>query len=278
MADKRMFSKSIVLSDEFLDMPATTRCLYFTLSMLADDDGFVNNPKSIMRQSMATEDDMKILFSKYFLIPFDSGIVAIRHWRINNYLRKDRYIPTKYVNEKSHILIGEDGSYQKIEDAEKKPLIDEKNAEVVSVENKVEIKETDSDKKLKEKESKEVEKKNKKPLVERVPQNDIEIVEKEYLMNYKKLHEAGILRSKSPIINWNVSRKLTKENIKKYGLETVLNAVKKSAENKFCIQKGYSLTTIMSSGVLSELINGCLDPPKKKVDLSEKYDMSDLIF
>ena len=86
MSEKRMFAKSIVLSDAFLDMPATSRCLYFTLSMLADDDGFVNSPKSVMRQCGASEDDLKVLFAKKFVIPFESGIVVIKHWRINNYL------------------------------------------------------------------------------------------------------------------------------------------------------------------------------------------------
>lgn len=113
MADKRMFSKSIVLSDAFLDMPATSRCLYFTLNMVADDDGFVDAPKAIMRQCGAQEDDLKILFAKSFVIPFDSGIIVIKHWRINNYLRNDRYKETKYLAEKSELTITENGSYTK---------------------------------------------------------------------------------------------------------------------------------------------------------------------
>ena len=111
MAERRMFAKTIVLSDAFLDMPPTARCLYFTLNMLADDDGFVNNPKSIMRQSGSTEDDMKLLIAKKFLIPFESGVVVIRHWRINNYLRSDRYSETQFSEEKSELLIDEKGVY-----------------------------------------------------------------------------------------------------------------------------------------------------------------------
>lgn len=257
MAEKRMFSKSIVLSDDFLDMPATARCLYFTLNMLADDDGFVNSPKSIMRQCMATADDMKILLSKYYLIPFDTGIVVIRHWRINNYLRTDRYIPTKFLEEKSQLCIEKDGSYSKVEN---ELVLQSVPIEVEHKEEKPVSKSTE---------------KKQAPLVEREPRNDIEKVEKEYLINYYQLYRAGILKISKPVINWTVSRKITKEVIEKYGLETIIKAVKKSITNTFCVQKGYSLTTILSSGVLSELINGGLAPPKK--DLSNKYDMSDMV-
>ena len=111
MAERRMFAKTIVLSDAFLDMPMSARCLYFTLSMFADDDGFVNSPKGIMRQCGSSEDDMKVLFSKKFLIPFESGIIVIKHWRINNYLRSDRYTPTKYAEEKSTLALDENGAY-----------------------------------------------------------------------------------------------------------------------------------------------------------------------
>lgn len=115
MAEKRMFAKSIVLSDAFLDMPMSSRCLYFTLSMMADDDGFVNNPKSIMRQCGASEDDMSILISKKFVLVFESGVIVIKHWRINNYLRNDRYTETNYKDEKSQLTIN-GGIYTKNDD------------------------------------------------------------------------------------------------------------------------------------------------------------------
>lgn len=111
MADKRMFAKSIVLSDAFLDMPLSTRCLYFTLGMLADDDGFVSAPKSIMRQCGASQDDLNILIAKRYVLTFDSGILVIKHWRINNYLRSDRYRETTYVEEKSTLMLDEKGAY-----------------------------------------------------------------------------------------------------------------------------------------------------------------------
>lgn len=118
MAEKRMFAKTIVLSDAFLDMPVTARCLYFTLGMLADDDGFVNSPKSIMRQCGASADDLKVLLSKKFLLAFESGVIVIKHWRINNYLRNDRYHKTAYISEKNELLIDEQGVYHKTDDYE----------------------------------------------------------------------------------------------------------------------------------------------------------------
>jgi hypothetical protein len=115
MAERRMFAKTIVLSDAFLDMPMGARCLYFTLGMFADDDGFVNSPKSIMRQIGASEDDLKVLVAKKFILPFESGIIVIKHWRINNYLRNDRYNATKYIEEKKELVVEENGSYTKVD-------------------------------------------------------------------------------------------------------------------------------------------------------------------
>lgn len=111
MAERRMFAKTIVTSDEFLDMPTSTRCLYFTLGMFADDDGFVNNPKSIIRQIGASVDDMNILIAKKFVLVFDSGVIVIKHWRIHNYIQKDRYKESKYIEEKSNLRIDEKGAY-----------------------------------------------------------------------------------------------------------------------------------------------------------------------
>ena len=111
MAERRMFAKTIVTSDAFLDMPPTARCLYFTLGMFADDDGFVNNPKSIMRQSGSTLDDMNILIAKRFVIAFDSGVIVIKHWRIHNYIQSDRYRETKYQEELSTLMLDENKAY-----------------------------------------------------------------------------------------------------------------------------------------------------------------------
>lgn len=114
MAERRMFAKSIVLSDAFLDMPMSARCLYFTLGMLADDDGFIGNPKSIMRQCGASQDDMLILLQKRYALSFESGVIVIKHWRMNNFLRNDRYRETSYLEEKSTLTIDKKGSYTEI--------------------------------------------------------------------------------------------------------------------------------------------------------------------
>lgn len=111
MAERRMFAKTIVTSDAFLDMPLSSRCLYFTLAMFADDDGFVNNPKSIMRQVGASMDDLNILIAKRFILTFDSGVIVIKHWKIHNYIAKDRYKETKYLEEKSQLSIDSNGAY-----------------------------------------------------------------------------------------------------------------------------------------------------------------------
>jgi DnaD/phage-associated family protein len=94
MAEKRMFAKTIIDSDMFLDMSLSTQALYFHLAMRADDDGFINNPKRIQRMIGASDDEMKILIAKQYILPFDSGVVVIKHWKIHNYIQKDRYHPS----------------------------------------------------------------------------------------------------------------------------------------------------------------------------------------
>ena len=115
MAERRMFAKTIVTSDAFLDMPPTARSLYMLLGVMADDDGFVNNPRSIMRMSGAAEDDMKLLIAKRFVLTFDSGVVVIKHWRIHNLIQKDRYKETKYLTEKSSLVLDENNAYTEVD-------------------------------------------------------------------------------------------------------------------------------------------------------------------
>ena len=111
MAERRMFAKAVVLSDAFMDLPVGAKYLYFTLGMYADDDGFVSNPKSIMRQCESTQADIDILEAKRYILRFDSGVIAIKHWRMNNYLRSDRYQPTTYVEEKNTLALDQKGAY-----------------------------------------------------------------------------------------------------------------------------------------------------------------------
>ena len=100
MAQRRMFSKKITDTDKFLEMPLSSQALYFHLNMGADDDGFIDRPKTIQKTIGASDDDMKLLTVKQFIIPFESGIVVIKDWRIHNYIRKDTYQPTIYQEEK----------------------------------------------------------------------------------------------------------------------------------------------------------------------------------
>lgn len=111
MAQRRMFSKEIVRSDAFLDMPISSQLLYFQLGMEADDDGFVDNSKTVSRISGTGNDDLKILLTKRFLLPFKDGIIVIKHWKINNYIQADRYKQTKYIDQKNQLRVKENGAY-----------------------------------------------------------------------------------------------------------------------------------------------------------------------
>lgn len=110
MAERRMFAKTIIDSDKFIDMPMSARLLYYDLAMRADDDGFVNSPKKIMKFVGASVDDMNVLIAKQFIIPFESGVVVIKHWKIHNYIQKDRYKATSYQAEKESLTL-KNGTY-----------------------------------------------------------------------------------------------------------------------------------------------------------------------
>ena len=111
MAKKRMFNVDIVGSDAFLDLPHTAQALYFQLGMRADDDGFVGNPKTIQRISGTKASDLELLVKKRFLLQFPSGVVVIKHWKINNDIKKDRYSPTVYTDEFQMLSIKENKAY-----------------------------------------------------------------------------------------------------------------------------------------------------------------------
>ena len=112
MAQRRMFSKKITETDLFLDMPMSSQCLYFHLNMSADDDGFISNAKTIRRMVGASEDDLKLLLAKEFVLPFESGVVVIKDWKIHNYIRRDRYNETVYRDEKRQLKENENGQYE----------------------------------------------------------------------------------------------------------------------------------------------------------------------
>lgn len=106
-----MFAKTIIDSDAFLEMPMSARLLYYDLAMRADDDGFINSPKKIMKIVGATTDDLNILILRKFIIPFENGVVVIKHWRIHNYIRKDTYTPTPYLDQKAMLTMDENKAY-----------------------------------------------------------------------------------------------------------------------------------------------------------------------
>ncbi len=111
MAERRMFTQKITESDAFIEMPMSSQALYFHLCMNADDDGFVKNPKSIQRLVGCNDDDLKLLIAKRFIIPFETGVIVIKHWRMHNLLRKDRYKETVYTEEKALLFLKKDGAY-----------------------------------------------------------------------------------------------------------------------------------------------------------------------
>lgn len=112
MAQRRMFSLAVTDTDAFQDMPTSSQALYFHLGMHGDDDGFVGSPKKIARAAGCNDDDLRLLITKGFIIPFDTGIVVIRDWKINNTLKNDRYHETLYRDEKSLLILDETNRYR----------------------------------------------------------------------------------------------------------------------------------------------------------------------
>ena len=123
MAERRMFAKTIIDSDAFLEMPMSARLLYYDLAMRADDDGFNNSPRKVMRTVGATTDDFNILVARKFIIPFENGVVVIKHWRIHNYIRKDTYNETPYKEQKAQLEYDENNAYRLIADGCEKPIL-----------------------------------------------------------------------------------------------------------------------------------------------------------
>lgn len=214
MANRRMFAKTIIDSDAFLDMPSTTQNLYFHLSMRADDDGFVNNPKSIMRVVGSKDDDFRVLEAKRFIIPFDSGVVVIKHWKIHNYIQNDRYTPTKYQEEKKQLYVNEKDGYSLKEIR----LFDEEEANVSTMYPQVRLELELGKDKLGES-KKEISKEKKTPKSTRfvkpsvdelvkhlqdwyVPKSKREGIAEEFIMFYES---KGWLVGKSPMKNWKMA-------------------------------------------------------------------------
>ena len=238
LAQKRMFTMKIVDSDAFLDMPATTQCLYFHLNMRADDDGFIGNPKRIMKITGASEDDLRLLIAKRFVLTFEDGVIVIKHWRMHNTLSRDRYTETSYIDEKRMLLLKENGSYSLasgnvIDDTK---LIERSNRQTHNRRNKDATK-THSGKGLGIDIGKDIDKdididkeKDNKLIVSKdtICQTDVRRVIEEW----NKLQEVGI----NPIRDIKPSSKryqLLKGRIREYGIDEVLNAINNVRNSDF---------------------------------------------
>lgn len=112
MAERRMMTKKIIHSDAFLDMPISTQNLYFHLLLEGDDEGFINSPKKVQRVIGASDDDVKILLAKKFIISFDSGIIVLKHWKMHNYIQKDRFKPTTHTSERALLSVKDNNVYR----------------------------------------------------------------------------------------------------------------------------------------------------------------------
>lgn len=148
MADKRMFSKKMISSDAFLEMPLTAQGLFFHLAMRADDDGIVDSPRKIMRECQAKKRDLDILIQKRYVLTFPSGVILIKHWRIHNTIAKDRYVPSTYTEELSTVILKDNKSY-----TERKQNVDDMETDRIQSDSKTE---RSIDKRREEKSSKDI--------------------------------------------------------------------------------------------------------------------------
>lgn len=139
MAERRMLSRTILDSDKFLDMPLTTQALYIHLIMNADDDGFLNNSQKITRMIGAGKKDFELLISAEFIIDFNNGICAVKHWKLHNYIRSDRYKPTVYQDELSRLVIASNKVYEESKTYEKTKVYEADTNEKLSYSNSDEI-------------------------------------------------------------------------------------------------------------------------------------------
>lgn len=142
MANKRMFDRAIIETDSFLDLPISAKAMYFLLGMEADDSGFVS-PKRVLRVYGGSEDDIKVLIAKNYIIPFESGVVVITHWHQNNWLDSRRTKETQYTLEKNSLTLTANGKYVL---SNRLASIEESRIE----ENKLELSKEERNKKLKE--------------------------------------------------------------------------------------------------------------------------------
>ena len=232
MAQKRMFTMKIIDSDAFLDMPATTQCLYFHLNMRADDDGFIGNPKRIMKITGASDDDLRLLIAKRFVLTFEDGVIVIKHWRMHNTLSRDRYTETSYIDEKRMLLLKENGSYSLVSGnvIDDTKLIERSNRQTHN-RRTIDATKTHADKGLDKDKDIDIDKEKDNKLTvskDTVSQTDVRRVIEEW----NKLQEVGI----NPIRDIKPSSKrcqLLKGRIREYGIDDVINAIENVRNSDF---------------------------------------------
>lgn len=252
MANKRMFTMKIVDSDAFLDMPLSAQCLYFHLNMRADDDGFIGNPKRVAKIINASDDDLKLLIAKRFVLPFDNGVIVIKHWRMHNTLQKDRYTETQYLEEKAQLLLKDNGAYSFTSG---KPINDSKYLLKKSPDNSLltdcsqhVIPDIDIDKDLdsnsdKDSDLGEDEEDDVEPKAFSFPSSSVTL-RKEDL---QRIVEAwnGIGLSRIVRITTDSERyRMLKARVKEYGVDAVIEAIRKIPEQPFLMGEGNKGWTI----------------------------------
>lgn len=261
MAQKRMFAMKIVDSDAFLDMPLSTQCLYFHLNMRADDDGFVGNPKKIMRMIGASDDDFKILLAKKFLLIFENNVIVIKHWWMNNTLRKDCYHETSYLDEKNQLKLKENKSYTLGSDGiPLKKCEQDVNGMLPEYEQDVNA-ELDKDKELELDEEQDKNNNSEKKQVKP------EVVVKECWFNlYQKLFnekpDSHIDSSKKHSF-WSAITKQIQKRLELYDVDTLKSALQYGAMEKWIIDTGFSISAALSEANISASIQ---NKPHQKIN------------
>lgn len=262
MADKRMFSQKITRSDAFLTMPTSARLLYYDLSMDADDDGFVDRPKSVMRLTGASEDDLSVLVAKAFVIPFENGICVIKHWRINNYIRGDRYKETNYLELKHQLSVKENGAYtlkigSGIPTDNQVTTIREHRVDKVSI-DKIRL-----DKNIEDKSSMSVDTDTKTPLIN-------------YSSILKYWNERSLLKEITAITDKRKSN--LHARIKEHGVEAIFKMIDQVKNSSFLRGNNKQSWTanfdwcIRPNNFVKILEGNYLDASKKSETLSEQVD------
>lgn len=272
MAQKRMFSLKIVDSDNFLAMPISSRLLYYDLAMRADDDGFVDSPKKILRAIGCTEDDFKILCSKQYIFPFETGICVIKDWKVHNYIQKDRYQETHYKSEKSQLFLDENGSYTKqkllVSNLDTKCVQTVSKMDTQSRIDKVSIDKNRRDKSSREEPTTTVSKNNKKNLTERKSLNELQ---------YNKIQEICLdhPRFKNSLQVRKTFKELSrkeKENLKKLieiiGKKNIENYTNWMIKNN--LYKNFSIGQMTVTWVMEKFINNEETFPDKSKNTEHK--------